>query len=179
MFQYWDLNRKSLHLPLSRFTQIIQNVLTVFGRTQLGSEQTFLINIPRFKSVSSSLHLLHTLSTMSWKYFSKFLILSGCLLRNHWEKIHTHTHSYISIYINPAVVPDKDSSCRYPSGVLHSFLVVNEYDEYILSNKMTVTSSCQGNTQNSVNRCQSQENCLTHGTFIFCRVDSSYLFKHF
>ena len=75
---------------------------------------------------------------------------------------HTHTYTYIYIYINPAVVPFKVSSSRYPSGVLHSFLVVNEDDEYILGSKMTVTSSCQGNTQNSINRCHLQENSLTH-----------------
>lgn len=69
---------------------------------------------------------------------------------------------YICVYLSQAVVPDKDSSYGYPSGILHTFLVVSEYDGYILSGKMTVTSSCQGNTQKSINRFQLQENCLTH-----------------
>lgn len=67
---------------------------------------------------------------------------SGCLLCYHWEKIYTHLNIYTYIFRNPAVFPDKDSSYRYPSGVVHSFFVANEYDEYILSSKMTVTSSC-------------------------------------
>lgn len=183
LFQYWDLNRNSLHPPLLRFMYIIQNVLTAFGRTQLTSEQTFLINIHSFKSASSMLnyclHLFHMLSMVSLEYFSKFLILVDVYSVVPGKKRYIHVKIYIYIFRNPAVAPGKDSSYRYPSGGVYSFLVANEYDEYILSSKMTVTSSCQGNTQNSINRCQLQENCLTHWTFGFCRVDSSYLFKHF
>lgn len=110
LFQYWDLNSNPSHPPLLHFTYIIKNVLTTFGRAQLASEQTLLVNTHRFTSASSRLsyclRLLHVLSTMSWTYFSEFLILSGCLFCNHWEKIQA-LYVCIYIYINPAVVPDR------------------------------------------------------------------------